>query len=128
VSARLSVNGKQIQSLLAEGPSLQGTVKALDAAKKTLTLVVRPARGDEGPQEQTLSISPDAVVLLDDGKGRRLSLQRAKLAEVPTGAVATVKLSVDQNAVMQIRAEGPTVIGQLRAVDADKGVVVIAIP
>jgi len=127
VTARLSINQKQIQSLLAEGPSYSGTVKAIDAGKKTLTLVTRPARGDDAGEERSLTVATDAVVLLDDGKGRRLSLKEGKLADVPAGAGATVKLSVDQTQVMLLRAEGPTVIGQLKSVDADKGLISIAI-
>jgi hypothetical protein len=128
VTAWLSLDSKQVQAILAEGPSLYGTIKALDPAKKTLTLVVRPPRGDDAGEEKTLTVSSDAVVLLDDGKGRRLSLKEGKLADVPTGAVAAVKLSVDQASVMFIRAEGPTLTGLLKAVDPDKGILVLTIP
>src|SRR5262249_27460116 len=128
VSARLSINLKQVESLLAEGPSYSGTVKALDPAKKTLTLVVRPPRGDNAGEERLLMVSSDAVVLLDDGKGRRLSLKHGKLGDVPTGAAATVKLSVDQSFVMFLRAEGPTLTGQLKAVDPNKAAIIITIP
>jgi len=129
VTARLAVNLNQIQSLTAEGPSYQGTIKAIDAAKKTLTLVGRSAgRGDDAGEEHALTVSPDAVILLDDGCGRRLSVKEGKLADVPAGAAAAVKLSVDQSLVMQIRIEGPTLAGQLKAVDAEKRIITIAIP
>jgi hypothetical protein len=128
VTVRLSVNLKHVQSLLAEGSSYQGTVKAIDAAKKTLTLEVRPPRGDDAGEEQVLLVSPEALVLLDDGKGRRLSLKEGKLADVPAGSVASVRLSADQSFAMQVRAEGPMLTGRLKGVDADKGIIVLSIP
>lgn len=128
VTARLSINQKQIQSVLAEGPSYFGTIKALDAAKKTFTLLVRPGRGDDAGEEHTLTLSSDAVILLDDGKGRRLSLKQVKLADVAVGSTAAVKLSMDQSLVTLLRAEGALMAGQLKSVDADKGTIVIAIP
>jgi hypothetical protein len=128
VTARLSVDLKQIQFLVAEGPSYQGTIKAIDPAKNTLILVVRPARGDDAGEEQALTLPNDAAVLLDDGKGRRLSLKEGKIADVPVGAAATVRLSVNQALVTQLRVEGPTLIGQLKSVDADKGTIVVAMP
>ena len=128
VTARLSIDRKQVQSVLAEGPVAYGTIKALDAAGSTLTLVVRPPRGDDAGEERALLVSPDAVVMLDDGKGRRLSVKRGKLADVPTGSAAAVRLSVDQTQVMSIRAEGPSLTGLLKGVDAEKGILIIAIP
>jgi RNA polymerase sigma factor (sigma-70 family) len=128
VSAQLSLDGKTIESLVAEGPAYSGIIKAIDPAKKSLTLLVRQARGDDPGEEQALAVSDDATVLLDNGKGRRLSVKYCKLADIPVGAAATVKLSVDRTWVMALRAEGPTVTGLLKAVDPDKGIVVITIP
>ena len=84
ITLRLSPDQK-IQSILAEGPNLTGIVKSLDSASGSLTLVLGPARGAQVGEERTLSAT-DAVVLLDDGRGRRLSLREGKLADVPTGA------------------------------------------
>lgn len=128
VTARLSIDRKQVYGILAEGPVAYGTIKALDAAGNTLTLVVRPSRGDDAGEERVLPVSTDAVVLLDDGKGRRLSIKRGKLADLPTGSAASVRLSVDQTQVMSIRAEGPSLTGLLKGVDAEKGILIIAIP
>jgi hypothetical protein len=128
VTARLTLDQKQIQWVLAEGPSYMGTIKAIDAAKKTLTLVGRPPRGDDAGEEHALTLATDAVVLIDDGRGRRLSVKPGKLADVQVGSAAVVKLSVDQSLVMFLRAEGATVTGQLKGVDADKGIITIAIP
>jgi hypothetical protein len=128
VTAWLSIDGKQVQAVLAEGPLLFGTIKTIDPAKKTLTLLVRPPRGDDPGEEHNLTVSKDAMVLLDDGRGRRLSLKQVKLADVPAGSAASVKLAMDHVLVMQLRAEGPSLTGLLKSVDPAKGVITIGIP
>jgi hypothetical protein len=128
VAAQLSLDRQEVQGILAEGPSLMGVVKAVDAKNRTVVLATRPARGDDAGEERTLVVSPDATVQLDDGKGRRLPLREAKLGDVPVGSMAGAKLSVDQGTVMSLRAEGPSLGGLLKAVDASKGTIVIAIP
>jgi len=128
VTIRLSLDQQQIQSLVAEGPSVFGVVKSLDAAKKVLTLTVRPARGEDAAVEKTLAVSDAAVVLVDDGKGRRVSLKEGKLADVPSGSSVIVRLSVDQNSAMFIRAEGPSFTALLKGVDTTKNTVTYAIP
>jgi hypothetical protein len=128
VTVGLSLDKSQVRTVLAEGATLGGTVKALDADKRSLTLIVRPPRGDDPGEEKTIAIAREALVLTDDGKGRRLSLKEARLADVPVGSTVMVKLSVDQNFVMLLRAEGPSVFGLLKSVDADKGTITVAIP
>jgi RNA polymerase sigma factor (sigma-70 family) len=128
VTLCLSLDSKQVHTVLAEGPTALGTVKAVDAAKKQLTLVMPAASGDDGGQERTLQIADDAVILLDDGRGRLLSARPGKLADVPAGAVASVRLTVDQHFVTSLRVQGPTLVGQLKSVDAAKSTIIIALP
>jgi hypothetical protein len=128
VNVWLTADQKQVQALMAEGPTYSGAIKSIDAAKKTLTLVTHPARGDDGGEEKTLSVPKEAMVLIDDGQGRRLSLKEAKLTDVPSGAAAVVRMSVDQNFVMFLKVEGPTLMGALRGVDAEKGTIILALP
>lgn len=116
VNLRLSLDDKQVVGISAEGPTVFGTVQAIDAAKNSLTVLARPPRGDSPSTERVVSVAPDAVVIVDDGRGRRLSLKEAKLAEIPLGSTVSVRLATDQAAVM-VRAEGPQVSGQLRSVD-----------
>jgi hypothetical protein len=128
VTLRLSLDKKRIHAVLAEGALLNGVVKAVDASKRSLTLVIRPGRGDDAGEERTIAVASEAVIVIDDGKGRRLSLREAKLADVPIGAAVTVKLAIDQSFVMLLKAEGPALFGLLKAVDADKRTITIAIP
>lgn len=128
VTVRLSLDKKQIHSVLAEGATFGGVIKALDAEKRSLTVTVRPARGDDAGEERTVIIAKEAVLLIDDGKGRRLSLKEAKLADVPVGSTVMVKLAGDQGFVMFLKAEGATISGALKGVDPDKRTITIAIP
>ncbi|MBI1830364.1 MAG: hypothetical protein HYR84_02800 [Planctomycetes bacterium] len=128
VMVRLSLDKKQVRAIFTEGAMVVGVVKTVDAKKRLVTVIIRPARGDEAGEERTLAIAKDATVLTDDGKGRRLSLKQAKLDDVPIGAMVMAKLSVDQSFVMMLRAEGPAMMGMLKAIDADKRTITIAIP
>ena len=76
--------------------------------------------------EQTVELAGDAVVLLDDGRGRRLSVKEGKLSDLPVGAAVILRMSVDQRYATLVRAEGPTLPGQIRAVDATAGTITIA--
>jgi hypothetical protein len=124
---RLSVDLKQAETILAEGLTVQGKVLAVDPKKQQLRLQTRAGRGDEEGAEETYLVAGDADVLLDDGKGRRFSLKEGQLADVPVGAVVTGKLSVDQQAIMSLRAEGNTVQGMLKAVDPEKNTITLTL-
>jgi RNA polymerase sigma factor (sigma-70 family) len=101
VRLRLSLDGKSVLAILAEGASVHGAVKAVDAARNTLTV------HDKVRGEKTYSIMRGGVVFLD-GKG-----EVRKLADVPVGAVVDLKLLADQKTVREIRACGPTVTGSV---------------
>ena len=68
--------------VLAEGPALNGVVKTVDPAANSMTLVMRPPRGTDAGEERIVAVTPEAVVLLDDGRGRRLSIKPGKLADM----------------------------------------------
>lgn len=126
VTLRLSLDQKQVVSAQAEGPNVFGVIKSHDPGKNTLTLSLGPSRGGEAASEQTLDLAGDAVVLVDDGRGRRLSLKEGKLADVPVGAVASLRLSVDQRFVTLVRAEGPSLGVLIKAADSSNGTVTFA--
>lgn len=128
VTLRLSLDKKQVNSVYAEGAMIAGTLKSVDAANGAVTIVTRPARGDDAAEEKTVTVAKEAVIVTDDGKGRRLSAKQVKLADVPVGSAVQARLSVDQNAIMMLRAEGPMLFGMLKGVDADKGTITIGIP
>jgi hypothetical protein len=124
----LSLDQKEATAILAEAPTVVGAVKSLDPTTRTIVLTTRPPRGDEAAEEQTLLVPKDALVIVDDGRGRRLSAREAKLEDVPTGAMVMARLTMDRASIVQLRAEGPMIGGLLTAVDADKGTVTVAFP
>ncbi len=128
VTVRLSLDKKTAHGVLAEGALVHGVVKAIDPAKRSLTLTMRAPRGDDAGEERLLAVAKEAVIIVDDGKGRRLSVKEGKLADVPVGATVVIKMAVDQSFIMLLKAEGPTLTGMLKAIDADKRAITIAFP
>jgi hypothetical protein len=116
VIVRLSVNQKAIASIQAEGSSAQGVITAVDAVKGTLTL--RIAKKGEPATEHTYEVSKDAKVSLDGVGG--------KLSDLPVGAAVIVKLSITQKAVWSVQAEGQSIKGAAKVVDADSRGITIA--
>ena len=124
----LSADQKLAQVALVEGLTLTGAVKSVDVSKNLLTLTsAGNRRGGGDAEEKTLELAKDIVLLIDDGKGRRLSVKEGKLADVPVGSVVQLKLSVNQQQIMSLLAQGPILHGQIKAVDASKGTITVAI-
>jgi RNA polymerase sigma factor (sigma-70 family) len=128
VVLQLSADQKVVECVLAEGPTVQGVIKSTDAGKGTITLALPQSRRDEGPEEKTFSVGKDAEVAVDDGRGKSFSIKEARLADLPLGAVATLRLSADLKQVRNILAEGPTVQGTVKGVDAAKGQITLTRP
>jgi hypothetical protein len=129
VTVQLSADGTTAQAVAAEGPTVQGIVKGVDAGKSTLTLDLgRRGRGEEANEEKTFAVAKNVEVTLDDGRGRRTSLRDGQLGDVVAGAHVTLRLSVDQKHVEGIQAQGATLRGTLKSVDAVKGLVTAAVP
>jgi hypothetical protein len=101
-------------------------VKSVDAANHSITLS-QPSRGrDEAPTEKTYTVSVDAEIAIDDGRGKRFSIKEGKLSDVAAGAVAVIWLSVDQKLVTGATIEGPIVNGVVKSVDVNKNSLTIA--
>ncbi len=126
VTLRLSLDQQQIVSVQAEGPSVFGLVKSLDLSKNLLTLSLGPGRDGVGGGERIFELASDATVLLDDGKGRRLSIKEGKLSEIPAGSAANLRLSADQRFATLLRVEGPSLPALIKAVDSANGTVTVA--
>ncbi len=120
VSLKLSADQKTVEAVLAEGPTIQGKLTAVDATKNTLTVATGAGRDGAAGEDKTYLLAKDAEVSIDDGRGRRLSVREARLGELPAGALVTVKLSPDQKEAVSVQAEGPGVQGVIKAVDAGK--------
>jgi hypothetical protein len=126
VTLQLSPDGRSAISVIAEGPSVGGTVLESDSEKKQLKLRVAPTVPGEEPSERTIDLADDAVVVLDDGRGRRLSLALGKPADIPAGSQVVVRLSGDHKEGVYVSAAGPQTGGMLKGIDAEKRTVTVA--
>jgi hypothetical protein len=124
VTLRLSADQKMIEGVFAEGPMLGGQLKGVDAAKNSITVTI--GGGREDAEERTIDVAKGATILVNDGRGRRLSVKEAKLADLPAKASVILRLSVDQKTVTLIRAEGPMLPCAIKSVDATKGTITVA--
>jgi len=119
VTLRLSGDKKTVGSIRAQGQVHSGTLKALDAAKNTITV------GDGKNGDKTFDLAKDVTVSIDGGKGGKVPQQPGKLADLTIGAVVTLKLSLDQKMVVAVIAEGASINGVLKAVDAAKSSITV---
>ena len=99
-------------------PSIHGIVKTVDAAKATITVSI-PAKNGE-TKDQTVTLAKDAQVSVDGAE--------AKLADLKTGYHVNLKLTEDKSGAVAIAAEGPTLAGELKAVDASKHTIKVVVP
>jgi RNA polymerase sigma factor (sigma-70 family) len=117
VILRLSPDQKSVLSVSAQGATISGTVKAVEAAKNSITLTVFVRKGDPG-EDRTFVLAKDAAVWID-GK-------ESKLADLPVEAAVTVRLSPDQKHANSIQAEGRSTYGTVKAVDAGANSITLA--
>jgi RNA polymerase sigma factor (sigma-70 family) len=118
VNLGLSVDKQTARDLQAEGPNLGGCggsmVKAVDAEKSTITFDDRAATDVAG---KSFTLLKDAFIAIDGKPG--------KLADLPSGSFVNLTLTVDQQSVRSIGAQGPRVAGVVRAVDVAKNAVTV---
>ncbi len=91
---------------------VSGTVQALAADQSTISIV-----GKEFVGIKTFPVARDARVFLDDGTGDKLGFTEGKLTNVTERSFVVLRLSPNQQTVIALWVEGPTVQGVLQAVD-----------
>jgi RNA polymerase sigma factor (sigma-70 family) len=123
VTLRLSADRKTVAGIWAEATTVRGLLKALDAGKRTLTLQIHIQKGE--PTEKTYEVSRDAVVVVHNGKAKDSPPMVFQLADLPVGAIVTLKLSADQKTAASVQAEGPDVRGIVKAVAGDKNTITV---
>jgi hypothetical protein len=85
----------------AQGPTVNGAVKAVDADKGVITLVLRAARGDNPAEEKSYTVAKGARIFIDGKDG---NLADVKVDE--TGPPIGLRLSLDQKLVNSIIVGG----------------------
>jgi RNA polymerase sigma factor (sigma-70 family) len=120
VDLSLSADQKTARRIEGYGPQWQGVVvKVVDAEKGTLTLEDNDFNRARDLAGKTYLVARDALILIDGKSG--------KLAAVPSGAILTLNLSVDQKTARAISAEGPQRVGVVvKAVNAGKNTITFA--
>ncbi|HEX3149909.1 MAG TPA: hypothetical protein VHR66_17665 [Gemmataceae bacterium] len=98
-------------------PGASGTVKAIDAAKGTLTISIATKGG--ATNDETYALDKETKITVDGKEG--------KLADVKAGLHAGVMLTADKSKAVAVKVEGPTFNGELKSVDASKHTVVVSV-
>jgi RNA polymerase sigma factor (sigma-70 family) len=115
-SLRLAEDGKTVIEVRPRGLVIQGGVKAVDAAKGTITVAFK---SKDGPEEKTCDVGKDVKVLLNDGLIKSTPDMEGKLADLTEGATVVIQMSVlDPSKALYVRVQGATVGGSVKAVDA----------
>lgn len=117
VTAKLSGDQKEIGFIQAQGPTVQGVLKALDSEKNVLTVTI-PKKG-EPPTDKTYPIAKDAKVVLYN--------KEATIKNLALETPVTLKLSGFNKEVAMIQVQGPIMQGVLKAVDAAKNTVTVVL-
>jgi small nuclear ribonucleoprotein (snRNP)-like protein len=118
VVMRLSGDQKEVGMIQTEVPSVQGILVAVDNEKSVITLSSF-RKGEQIGAESSYPVKKDAQVFLY-GK-------EAKLNDLAKGLQVVAKLSRDRKEVGIITAQGPTVQGVVKAVDAANNTVTVLI-
>jgi RNA polymerase sigma factor (sigma-70 family) len=103
-----------------QGPSVHGTVKAVDAGKNTVTLTMMVTPGKKETEERTYDVASDARITLQDVLSKKETPPTGKLADLLPGTGVNVRLSVDKKSVVEIGAWGPTIHGYVKSADPGK--------
>jgi hypothetical protein len=121
--ARADARRGQGDARAAARPEVRGVLKAVDTNKGTLTVAVGDGRQE--PEEKTFTVAKNAEVGVNVGVGRRSAFREAKLADLAPGALVALQLTQDQKTAEVILADGPSIHGSLKAVDAVKGTITV---
>jgi len=131
VNIKLGEDRTTAQSVGAEGPTLTGELKAVDVDKHTVRVSVttHPDPTDKkktATEEKTLKVADDVQVVIQGEK------KKATLADLKTGTSVVVRVSADGERVFAISspakgADGPTLVGELKAVAVDKKTLTVAV-
>jgi hypothetical protein len=124
VFLKLSADRKVVGSISAEGPTITGVLKGVDAAKDTITVAPIVPKG-EPEVHKAFTVAKNARISIDDGKGKDKSKPQKEnsLTALPAGAIVELRLSLDQQSVLAIAAKGKNFMGVLKALDAVKNTV-----
>jgi hypothetical protein len=117
LTLKLTGDQKGVRTVVARGPSVKGTLKSVDARKGTLTTLVKEG---ERAEEKAFALARGASVSVE-GAGKKKG-KSDTLADLPAGALVTLRLSLDSRSVVAVHAEGLRLRGVVKSADARKNV------
>src|SRR5262249_18646640 len=100
-----------------EGATVAGTLQAVDVATNSVTVSVFSRK--DGQTEHTFPLARDARILRDGTD--------ARLNDLKKGGLATLTFSQDQQTVASVSVASPPVSARLKAVDAGKNTITVAV-
>src|SRR5262249_27137662 len=122
---------KAVKKAVEDETEVRGVAKAVDGDQNTITITISPK--GQPAADRTFSLVRSAVVSIDDGKPKDKSKNKTKpsptqrLADVPIGAHVRLRLTEDKQSVAAVVAEGPTLHGTIKAVNAAKNTVTLSV-
>lgn len=127
VDAQLSLDGKTVVQILARGPALLGSIKAVDATKNTITLIGKGEKGEKGSTETTLALPEGVLATLSDGLSKEDKPQTKKPTELEEGTRVVVQLSVDRKSALALRVQNESLRGTLKGIDNGANTVTVEV-
>jgi RNA polymerase sigma factor (sigma-70 family) len=124
VSAELDVGGKTVVAVRARGPSVNASIKSVDASKKSLTI---QTKGANGAVEETITMFEGAKVLLNDGLNKGDPDKEGTLDKLTEGTHVHVQLTVDRKQALSVRPQGKTYHGTLKGIDSGNNSITITV-
>ncbi len=110
----LSADQKTVETLVADGPMVHGTLKAVDPTNKLITIETRGGGRDAQPEDKTYTLAAKAEIGIDDGRQLRFSLKEGKLSDLVPGAQIAAQLLVDQKSIQSVTVEGLIISGLVK--------------
>jgi hypothetical protein len=102
-----------------------GTIVAVDAGKRTITLRVPSDTGKKEFIDKTLPLAADVRIELVHGL---LKESRAgKLEDLSEGRPASAALSADGKSIVSLQAQGGSLTGRVKAIDAGKNTITVSL-
>ena len=122
---RVEVRPVQGDGRVANPREVHGTIKALDAGKGTITVTL--IEGRQETVEKTFTLPKNVEVGVNTGGSRRGGVFReGTLNDLAMGTMVLLQLADDKQTVECILADGPTVHGTIKSVDAGKNTITVA--
>lgn len=124
VSLQLAADGATVVRIAVSGRGMHASVKGVDAAKHTITVA---SKGAKGLVEATFSVTKDARIVVPDMKVKG-KYERRKLGDLSAGTPVVLQFSArDVRTVTGITVLGRTINGLVQSVDAAKRTVTIGV-